>query len=249
VIYEWTLDGPGKRVHIENGTLSTFWSLGTVIEDAVDGRLVVQSSDPLVGLGYLCGHLPYCCLRLSGRGSARGGCPSRSCVQGVLAWNAVTVFGLLVGFVAVPAWNDFDEAKVAVATEYSALRLLVLLDESLPDEQRIHLGTLINRHIDEAANQEWPAMAQHRLTLASSPTSLLEALQLTLLMKPQDESQRRTQGEMVAALNTALDAWHRRISISQSGVGPIEWAAILLPGLCMLIAIAIVHSDNRSLVP
>jgi hypothetical protein len=29
-------------------------------------------------------------------------------------------------------------------------------------------------------------------------------------------------------------------------VGPIEWAAILLMGLCMLIAIAIVHSDNRS---
>jgi len=94
-------------------------------------------------------------------------------------------------------------------------------------------------------NEEWPAMAQHRLTLASSPTALLEALQLTLLMTPQDESQRGTQREMVAALNTALDAWHRRISISQSGVGPIEWAAILLLGLCMLIAVAMVHSDNR----
>jgi Protein of unknown function (DUF4239) len=156
------------------------------------------------------------------------------------------IFGLLVGFVAVQVWNDFDNAKLAVATEASALRSVVLLAEILPDEQRIHVGTLVNRHIDEAVNQEWPAMAQHRLTLASSPTALLEALQLTLLMKPQDESQRGTQREMVAELNAALDAWHRRISISQSGVGPIEWAAILLMGLCMLIAIAIVHSDNRS---
>ena len=32
------------------------------------------------------------------------------------------IFGLLVGFVAVQVWNDFDKAKLAVATEASALR-------------------------------------------------------------------------------------------------------------------------------
>ena len=69
------------------------------------------------------------------------------------------VFGLLVGFVALQTWNDFDKAKVAVATEASARR--------------------------------------------------------------------------------------QRIIISQSEVGPVKWAAILLMGLCTLIAIAVVHSDNR----
>jgi hypothetical protein len=29
-------------------------------------------------------------------------------------------------------WNDFDKAKVAVATETSALRVVVVLDERLP---------------------------------------------------------------------------------------------------------------------
>ena len=31
------------------------------------------------------------------------------------------IFGLLVGFVALQTWNDFDKAKVAVVTEASAL--------------------------------------------------------------------------------------------------------------------------------
>jgi hypothetical protein len=53
------------------------------------------------------------------------------------------------------------------------------------------------------------------------------------------------QREIIAALNRALDARRQRITISQSGVGPVQWAAILLLGLCMLIAIAMVHSDNR----
>jgi len=236
------------RVHIENGTLSTFWSLGTVREDAVMGEWLLNLPIPwmafiIFAASYLiaaCVYLAVVRLAVDDR-RARA---FKAFSPGMLLPLGI-IFGLLVVFVAMQVWNDFDKAEVAVATEARALRAVVLFAELLPDAQRIHLDTLVNRHIDEAVNEEWPAMAQHRLTLASSPTALLEALQLTLLMTPQDESQRGTQREMVAALNTALDAWHRRISISQSGVGPIEWAAILLLGLCMLIAVAMVHSDNR----
>jgi positive regulator of sigma E activity len=155
------------------------------------------------------------------------------------------IFGLLVGFVAVQVWNDFDKAKLAVATEASALRTVVLLADTLPDEQRRHLHALVNRHIEEAVNREWPAMAHERLTLAPLSTHLVEALQLTVSLNSQDESQRMAQREIVSALNRALDARRQRIIISQSEVGPVKWAAILLQGLCTLIAIAMVHSDNR----
>jgi multisubunit Na+/H+ antiporter MnhC subunit len=42
-----------------------------------------------------------------------------------------------------------------------------------------------------------------------------------------------------------MDARRQRIVISQSTVGTVKWAAILLQGLCTLVAIAMVHSDNR----
>jgi hypothetical protein len=156
-----------------------------------------------------------------------------------------TIFALLVAFVAVQVWNDFDKAKLAVATEASALRAVDVFAETLPDEQRTQLRALVKQHIEEAVNREWPAMAHERLTLASLSTHLVEAQRLTVLMKPQDESQRTAQREIVAALNRASDARRQRIIISQSEVGPVKWAAILLMGLCALIAIAIVHSDNR----
>ena len=126
------------------------------------------------------------------------------------------IFGLLVGFVAVQVWSDFDKAKLAVATEASALRAVVLLAESLLDEQRTQLHALINRHIDEAVNREWPAMAHEHLTLAPLSTHLIEALRLTISLKPQDESQRTAQREILAALRSALDARRQRIIISQS---------------------------------
>ena len=94
-------------------------------------------------------------------------------------------------------------------------------------------------------NREWPAMAQQQATLSTLPAALIEALHDTLNLKPADDSQRTAQPEMVKALHTALDARRQRIVISQSAVGSVKWAAILLQGLCTLVAIAMVHSDNR----
>jgi hypothetical protein len=87
------------------------------------------------------------------------------------------IFGLLVGFIAIQVWNDFDKAKAAIASEASALRGVVLLADSFPEEQRSRLRSLVNRHIDEAVHQEWPAMAEQRATLATLPVTLMEALQ------------------------------------------------------------------------
>ncbi len=46
-------------------------------------------------------------------------------------------------------------------------------------------------------------------------------------------------------MHRALDARRQRIIVSQSNVSPVKWAAILLQGLCALIAIAMVHRDSR----
>jgi Protein of unknown function (DUF4239) len=156
------------------------------------------------------------------------------------------LFALLVGFIAVEVWNNFDKAKAAVATEASALRAVVVLAGTFPEEQKTHIYALVDRHIEEAVNKEWPAMAHHRATLSTlRAAALIEILYDTLSLKPADDSQRTAQPEMMKALYTALDARRQRIVVSQSAVGTVKWAGILLQGLCTLIAIAMVHSDNR----
>lgn len=155
------------------------------------------------------------------------------------------IFGLLVGFVAVQVWNDFDRAKVAVTTEASALRGIVLLAESVPEDERQKLRQVVNRHIDEAMTHEWGSMAKRQMTLAPLPTHLIEGLKVTLAVNPADESQKTAQREIINELRWALDARRQRIVVSQSSVSVVKWAAILLQGFCALIAIAMVHSDNR----
>ena len=156
------------------------------------------------------------------------------------------LFALLVGFIAVEVWNNFDKAKLAVATEASALRAVVLLAGNFPDEQKMRIYALIDRHIEESINREWPAMAHRRATLSTlRANALIEALQDVLSLKSVDDSQRTAQPEIMKALETAMDARRQRIVVSQSSVGTVKWAGIVLQALCTLVAIAMVHSDNR----
>jgi hypothetical protein len=88
-------------------------------------------------------------------------------------------------------WSDFERAKIAVATEASALRAAHLLAAGLPTEQQGPLRSPIAQHVDEAVNHEWPEMARQRASLSGLPAALIETLQRTLAVTPASECKER----------------------------------------------------------
>jgi Protein of unknown function (DUF4239) len=155
------------------------------------------------------------------------------------------IFGLFIAFLASQVWRDFDEAQDAVNREASSLRAVVILSGSFPGEPEEHMHALIERHIQQAVTEEWPAMARHSATLTMIPTPLAEALQLTLSLAPHGEGQVIAQRQIASALESALEARRQRIIISESAVNWVKWCSVLLQAACALVAIAMVHSDNR----
>jgi Protein of unknown function (DUF4239) len=158
------------------------------------------------------------------------------------------LFGLFVAFTAAQVWNDTDRANTAVIREATALRAVVILAASFPDEPEAYMRRLIQRHIEEAATQEWPMMAQRTASLTITPQSLAEALQLTLALNPSSRGQENAQREIVTALENALEARGQRIIVSLSQVNLVKWSCLLVQAICTLLAIAMVHSDNRRTV-
>ncbi len=155
------------------------------------------------------------------------------------------IYGLFVVFTAAQIWNDNDRANEAVVREASALRTVVVLAASFPGEPQARLSALIRRHIEAAATQEWPMMAHRTAMMNIIPRYLAEALQLTLALAPSNLGQQTAQREITTALERALDARRQRILISLSEVNLVKWACLVLQAVCALLAIAIVHGDNR----
>lgn len=109
------------------------------------------------------------------------------------------IFGLLVAFVAAQVWSDFDRARVAVASEASALRGVVLLASNFPGDEEARLRALVGRHINAAVREEWPAMAGQHASLTTPSAPLVEALQRTLALTPTTDGQKIAQREIVGA--------------------------------------------------
>ena len=156
------------------------------------------------------------------------------------------IFGLMVVFSVGEVWSNIDRAKSAVDREASAIRMVELLAATFPGEPEAQIRNLIRRHIDEAVSAEWPTMAKQSASLRFAPPALAEALQLALSLAPKSEGQIAAQREIVTALENALDARRQRIILSGSSVNWIKWACLFAQAGCTLIAIAMVHSDNRA---
>ena len=155
------------------------------------------------------------------------------------------IFALLVGFLAAQVWSEADRAGAAVNREASSLRAAVLLGAAFPGERETRLRTLIHDYIKDAVDQEWPAMARHNATLTLAPPKMAEALLLALSLGPDRPGQVVAQREMVVALENALDARRQRIILSRSSLNCVKWTVLLVQAGLTLLAIAMVHSDNR----
>ena len=155
------------------------------------------------------------------------------------------IFGLFVAFTATQVWTDTEKAKAEIDREASALRSVVILATTFPKEAEEQLRGLIRRYIADAATQEWSMMAHGTATLRAIPGVLAEALKVTLALMPSSEGQKTAQRKIASALETALDARRQRIIVSVSQVNLLKWVCLLMQAVCALVAIAMVHSDNR----
>ena len=152
-----------------------------------------------------------------------------------LGWMAILIFGTT--FLVAAA---IDRVVQSLAVGERARAFQAVSPGLLPP-----LG-LVGQHIQDAQEDEWPAMAHRQATITIVPAALGEAMQTTLALPVQSDGQVAAQQAVVAALERALDARRQRILIGQSHVNGVKWISLFIQALCTLIAIAIVHSDNRA---
>jgi hypothetical protein len=155
------------------------------------------------------------------------------------------IFGLFVAFTAAQVWSDNDRASAAVDREASTLKSVVLLAANFPGEPEKRLLALVRRYIEETATQDWLAMARRAADLRMIPQPLADARRLTLALKPDSPGGVTAQRDMASALQNTLDARRQRILVSRSEVNAIKWTCLYLQAFCALLAITLVHSDNR----
>ena len=155
------------------------------------------------------------------------------------------LFALIVGFLAAQVWSDAGQAEAAVTHEASALRSVVLIAHEFPGEPETRLRGLVRSHIQNAVDDEWPAMSHQHATLSVISVPLAEALRVAFGLSPQSPGQAEAQRQLIQSLQSALDSRRQRIIVSESSLNWLKWSGVILVALLTLVAIAFVHCDNR----
>jgi len=177
--------------------------------------------------------------------AARGLAKSFKAVSVGMLPSLGIIFGLFVAFTAAQVWSDNDRATAAISREASALRSVLVFAASFPGESETRLHGLVRDYVQQTATAEWPMMAHQSATLNATPPALADALQLVLSLSASSSGQQTAQREITSAVDTALDARRQRIIVSLAEVNLVKWVCLYLQAMSVLIAIAMVHAEDR----
>jgi hypothetical protein len=155
------------------------------------------------------------------------------------------VLGLLIAFLASRVWTNLDRANEYVGREAGALRETVLLADALPAEVRTKVRQAVQRHLRFVESEEWPAMARREASLETIAAALAEAMTEVLSFAPTQTNQQLAQERALMAIEHALDARRNRVLLSQAEIAPIQWTAIGVLAMLILVTIALIHIDKR----
>jgi hypothetical protein len=143
-------------------------------------------------------------------------------VAGFILGIIGTAYAVLLSFVVVGVWQQYEASDNTASSEAAAVSDLHHLSDTLPAPLGPTLKTELDRYIDVMIKQEWPAM-QHG---AWSP----EAQRLSRVMMhqvasftPRNVGQQTVQTKALDRADALLDARRQRLHDNETGIPAILW--------------------------
>lgn len=156
-------------------------------------------------------------------------------VTGPISALVGVVFALLIAFVAIAVWQQFDQASAIVLREANAAGDVWRQAYGYPDPLRTHVREGIQRYVEAVAKDEWPQLAKgvsdHRAW------GIFEATHREMLrFEPKTPGEQLVHSEQLRDMNTVIDQRRSRLHAAREGISPQMWWVLIL-GTTLTIAL------------
>jgi hypothetical protein len=157
------------------------------------------------------------------------------------------IYAVVLALVVIAAWEEYRDAREAVADEASAVLNLARAANAWPDTDREAVESALIAYARQVVNVEWPAMAQGDF----GPTAdTVTVSQLWQVLNEADESAAAKSASYNVALQQLDDlgeARRNRLLLGEEGL-PISMAVILIIGAVVTVGFAYLFAvDNGRL--
>jgi hypothetical protein len=144
------------------------------------------------------------------------------------------VYAVLLAFIVVIVWNQFNEARGLVEREASALVDLHRTASGLPAETRAQIQDGLREYVDAVLAEEWRAMHTGNEMVIERVGHRLDAVWLAMhRCRPTDACQQTIYGEVLSHFNELADLRTSRLSAARARV-PTSMRILLYTGAVLV---------------
>ena len=144
-------------------------------------------------------------------------------VLGIMFSVAAAFYGVVLAFVIVAAWQNFQEAEEREQAESLALTELYVVSTKLPQPTARLMAQAIRGYINDALTYEWSDKPQ----IKAGRLELIQMFNDMLGVDPQTQKQGILFGKAMDQISKLFEARQQRILYSQNNIPGIVWVVIV----------------------
>jgi hypothetical protein len=142
-------------------------------------------------------------------------------------------YGLLLAFVVIAVWEEYQSTETAVRNEAKAVADLHEVAHAFPGEDGKKIHERLSAYVDVVLEKEWPAMAQGEHSKEASEA--LEQLGRTVFaVHPQDQREMALYQEALRLLALVADNRTERLDNANGSIPGILWFVLIIGGIVTL---------------
>jgi hypothetical protein len=145
------------------------------------------------------------------------------------------IYAVLLAFVVYVVWGQFNEARIYLDREATALVDLHRTSSALPSRSRAQIQSGLRDYVDAVLRDEWPAMACGDEATLDRVAELLELVWLAIhACKPANDCQHTVYGEVLGRFNQLTDLRTSRLSAARARI-PVAMSILLYTGALLTV--------------
>lgn len=152
---------------------------------------------------------------------------SHNDVAGPIISTVGTILAVILSFMLVSVWQQYDQAGATVVQEASAVADLYHAAGNFPTPVQNQLRAALRTYANAIIADEWPAMRVGKFSEAATK-SQFGILGIIVRYEPKTGSQQALQQDAITFVNTLVDSRRDRLFDNQSGIPIIFWVGMLL---------------------
>lgn len=138
-----------------------------------------------------------------------------------------TVLAVLLSFMVVTVWSQYNDSENTVQKEASALADLHHLADGFSDPFRTDLHADLDRYLYDVVNDEWPKMQTGGFSVRAHRDAFSMAA-LVFTYTPRNSREAQLDSQVLEETRTLIDARRSRLHDNETGIPMVLWLVMML---------------------